>query len=206
MNILNVVLLVFGLVELVCSLAQVILLIYPDNSQQSGDYQRLDNEQPSSPFYRSSFVQNMILSYAGSMLRKSFKEKVTCDDFWKLEERDQAANIRKITSTYTGTNNSLWSLIWLMLRVSWVHNFKATLSMSVTVIARYLYYTFLSAILEFCGGDYPPWLAIFPAVGLVLTDLGKNLALMQLYLHGSLTFYNIRTAMTTLIYDKVRVY
>lgn len=75
--------------------------------------------------------------------------------------------------------------------------------MLVTVVARYLYYIFLSSILEFCSGNYPSWLAVFPAVALVVTDLAKNLALMQLYLHGNLAFYNVRTALTALIFDKV---
>lgn len=94
----------------------------------------------------------------------------------------------------------------MLIRVSWVHQLKTFLNTIVTIINRYCYYVFLSSILEFCSGDYPSFLAIFPAIGLVVTDLIKNTALMQLYLHGNLAFYNIRTALTHLIFDKVSFY
>ncbi len=58
-------------------------------------------------------------------------------------------------------------------------------------------------MLELCAGDYPSCMAVIPAVGLVVTDLVKNTALMQLFLHGNLAFYNVRTALTGLIFDKV---
>jgi hypothetical protein len=47
------------------------------------------------------------------------------------------------------------------------------------------------------------WLAVFPAVALVVTDLLKNTALMQIYIEGSMTFFNIRTALIGLVFDKV---
>lgn len=133
--------------------------------------------------------------------------------------RDQATHIRTLTTDFRGSSNSMWDLIRLLVRVSWLHNVKSFLSSAITAACRYMYYLclswvfdidhsrlsslILSSILEFASADYPPWLAFLPAIGLVVTDLVKNSALMHLYLQGNQAFYNVRTALTALIFDKV---
>ncbi|KAI6177791.1 Multidrug resistance-associated protein 1 isoform X1 [Aphelenchoides bicaudatus] len=177
LNAVNVILLLLGLAEISCSFTQVILFYWPDNDQQENGYQQL-NEQPQCPFETSSTAQHAF-------------------------QIDKAADIQKITSTYSGSNSSTWDLTWLLIKCSWTHQLKALLNTLVTIVARYLYYVLLSSILEFATGNYPNWLAIFPAVALVVNDLAKNLAIMQLNLHGNLAFYKIRTAMASLIFNKM---
>lgn len=101
--------------------------------------------QPSCPFENSSALQNVFQTYVGALLRKSFKQKVTCrDDFWQLEKKDRASHIRTLTASFSGSNNSMWKLLWILARVSWIHNAKAFLNSGVTVICQFMYYLCLS--------------------------------------------------------------
>lgn len=79
-------------IEWLSAVTQTVLHYTPDNSAPAvGEYERLNEvgqeTQPECPFYKCSAIQNLFQVYASGLLRKSFKQKVSCDDFWQLEER-----------------------------------------------------------------------------------------------------------------------
>ncbi|KAI6220946.1 Multidrug resistance-associated protein 1 isoform X4 [Aphelenchoides fujianensis] len=61
----------------------------------------------------------------------------------------------------------------------------------------------LAALLEIAAGDYPWWLGIGLALLLLITDFAKNQSLMQCWTKGGMAFYTIRTALISMVFDKM---
>lgn len=85
-SLIEVVNLIFYSINTLLSIISLIILSIPD-IQSSGDYRRLDDKPPC-PFMECSALQNILFSYAGRLLRKSFSHPLTIsDDYWQLEKR-----------------------------------------------------------------------------------------------------------------------
>ncbi|KAI6211800.1 Multidrug resistance-associated protein 1 isoform X4 [Aphelenchoides besseyi] len=189
------------ILELLTAGALVVLLCYPDERANSS-YEPLE-EQPKCPFHRSSAVQNAIASYAGPLLRHSFKEKVDINDFWQTDEWAKAEYLRKQIGPLCNSRLTLRSLVWFLIRCTWTKQIPSFLFSIISALARLTYALLLASIIEISSGDYPWWLAIAPAVGLLLTDIIKNLGDMQMFLKGNLAFYTIRSALISMIFEKM---
>ncbi|KAI6185629.1 Multidrug resistance-associated protein 1-like isoform X1 [Aphelenchoides besseyi] len=203
------------LIELITAGALVVLFCYPDGVKKLA-YERLE-EKPQCPFNRSSAFQNALFSYAGPLLKHSFKEKVDVDDFWQVDEqlglkrliilrlnfRAEANHLRKKIDEYGKSIPNLWSLFWLLFRCSWTKQLPAFLFSVITASTRLSYALMFAFILEIVSGDYPWWLTLVPAFGLLITDIIKNLALIQLFFKGFIAYYSVRSALISLIFDKM---
>ncbi|KAI6198949.1 Multidrug resistance-associated protein [Aphelenchoides besseyi] len=189
------------LIELITAGALVVLFCYPDGVKKLA-YERLE-EKPQCPFNRSSAIQNAIYSYAGPLLKHSFKEKVDVDDFWQVDEQAEANHLRKKIDEYGKSIPNLWSLFWLLFRCSWTKHMSSILLGIVAASSRLVHTFFFAALLAIASGDYPYWLAFVPAVGLIVIDIVDNLCLSQLYLKGNLAYYSVRTTLISLIFDKM---
>ncbi|KAI6212882.1 hypothetical protein M3Y94_00082100 [Aphelenchoides besseyi] len=185
------------LIELITAGALVVLFCFPDGVKNVA-YERLE-EKPPCPFNRSSAFQNALFSYAGPLLKHSFKEKVDVDDFLATE----ANHLRKQIDQYGKSIPNLWSLFWLLFRCSWIKQLPAFLFSVITASTRLSYALMFAFILEIASGDYPWWLTLVPALGILITDVVKNLALMQLFFKGFIAYYSVRTALISLIFDKM---
>ncbi|KAI6237776.1 hypothetical protein M3Y95_00300500 [Aphelenchoides besseyi] len=189
------------LIELITAGALVVLFCFPDGVKNVA-YERLE-EKPPCPFNRSSAFQNALFSYAGPLLKHSFKEKVDVDDFWQVDEQAEANHLRKQIDQYGKSIPNLWSLFWLLFRCSWIKQLPAFLFSVITASTRLSYALMFAFILEIASGDYPWWLTLVPALGILITDVVKNLALMQLFFKGFIAYYSVRTALISLIFDKM---
>jgi hypothetical protein len=71
------------------------------------------------------------------------------------------------------------------------------------VLTRLGYCLFLKWSLVTATGDYPFWLMIMCALSIVIIDALRNLLFAQACLAGFQTFLNVRSALISMVFDKM---